>query len=221
MNGTSSNGILTTTALVEAASQLAGQHAPLAGVLAAFGPPPLWDREPGFATLLYIILEQQVSLASARAAFQRLSAAIQPVSPENFLTLDDVTLKVIGFSRQKTAYGRILARALLDGELDLPALHTLEDDAVRNALTRIKGIGRWSADIYLMEVLLRPDVWPAGDLALAIAVQRVLQLESVPDRAQLEAIGEGYRPWRAVAARMFWHYYLSSAPRKPSPKPAG
>ncbi len=206
--------VLTQESLIEGVRALVEQDADLAGVFERFGPPPLWAREPGFPTLVYIILEQQVSLASARAAFNRLAAAISPVTPQAFLELGDEELKTIGFSRQKTRYGRCLAQAILDGEIDLAALHTLEDDAVRDHLVRLKGIGRWSADIYLMEALLRPDIWPTGDLALAIAVQRVKRLEQVPGPAELVAIGEAYRPWRAVAARLFWHYYLSLPVRK-------
>ncbi len=211
--------ILTQEILFEGVRALAARDASLAMVAEQFGPPPLWAREPGFATLVYIILEQQVSLASARAAFNRLSAAIAPVTPQAFLGLDDVELKTIGFSRQKTGYGRSLARAILDGEIDLPGLAALDDVAVREELIRLKGIGRWSADIYLMEALLRPDIWPAGDLALAIAVQRVKRLPAVPNPQELEAIGEAYRPWRAIAARLFWHFYLSSPVRKSSPMP--
>jgi DNA-3-methyladenine glycosylase II len=201
---------LTHAALLAGAAELARRDSDLAGVLARFGPPPLWDRPPGFATLVYIILEQQVSLASARAAFNRLSAAIQPVAPRAFLALDDAALKAIGFSRQKMGYGRALARALLDGALDLDALAGLEDEAARAALTGLKGIGRWSADIYLMEALLRPDVWPSGDLALASAVRRVKRLPAALAPADLHALGEAYRPWRSVAARIFWHHYLSA-----------
>ncbi len=211
--------VLTQETLFEAVRALAARDADLAAVVEQFGPPPLWAREPGFPTLVYIILEQQVSLASARAAFNRLSAAIAPVIPQAFLELDDVQLKAIGFSRQKTGYGRSLSRAILNGEIDLAGLAALEDDAVRGELIKLKGIGRWSADIYLMEALLRPDVWPAGDLALAIAVQRVKQLPAAPSPVELEAIGEAYRPWRAVAARLFWHFYLSNPARKPGPMP--
>ena len=206
--------VLTEDLLAQAVQILARLDTDLNGVYEAFGPPPLWARPPGFATLVYIILEQQVSLASARAAYTRLGEAISPITPEGFLTLDDASLKAIGFSRQKTHYGRLLAQAVLDGTLDLEALHHLEDDAVRAALIRIKGIGRWSADVYLMEALLRPDVWPAGDLALAVAVQRVKRLPELPKAAQLQAIGESYQPWRAVAARMFWHHYLSLPVRR-------
>lgn len=207
----SSPDLLTADALLRGVEILSRRDPDLAAVVDRFGPPPLWDRPQGFATLIFIILEQQVSLASARAAYARLSAALQPaITPQGFLTLNDDELKAIGFSRQKTRYGRILAQAVLDGSLDLEALPHLDDDAVREALTRLKGIGRWSADIYLLQALLRADVWPAGDLALAVAVRRVKRLPAVPNPAELMALGENYRPWRAAAARIFWHYYLSA-----------
>jgi DNA-3-methyladenine glycosylase II len=165
--------------------------------------------EPGFPTLIHLILQQQVSLASARAAFDRLLAEVSPLTPERFLELKDGQIKSIGFSRQKTEYGRILARALVEGQLDLLTLETMEDGAVRAALVQLKGIGPWTADIYLLMALRRPDIWPNGDLALAIAVQRLKGLATRPTPEELEAIGEEWRPWRAVAARMLWHFYLS------------
>ena len=118
-------------------------------------------------------LEQQVSLASARAAFQRLLAAADPLTPDSFLHLDDSTLKAIGFSRQKTGYGRNLSRAIVEGSLDIASLGRLDDESVRSELTRIKGIGRWTADIFLLMALRRPDIWPQGDLALAVAIQHL------------------------------------------------
>lgn len=210
---------LTEETLHAAVRLLAERDPHLGEVYAAIGAPPLWSRPPGFPTLIYIILEQQVSLASARAAFNRLSAAIPPVTPQQFLTLDDAQLKAIGFSRQKTAYGRALAQAILDGALNLDALGDLPEEAVRAELIKIKGIGRWTCDIYLMEALLHPDIWPTGDLALAIAIQRVKRLEALPTPAVIESLGEAYRPWRAVAARMFWHHYLSTPGRKTGPLP--
>lgn len=212
-NGTSRAPALTEASLLKAVNYLAGIDPDLQRVVELYGPPPLWYRQPGFATLVYIILEQQVSLASARAAYNRLAAAISPIEPAAFLELDDAALKAIGFSRQKTGYARALAQAVLNGQIDLAGLAGLEDDLVREQLVRLKGIGRWSADIYLMEALLRPDVWPSGDLALAIAVRRVKGLESAPSPAKLEEMGEMYRPWRAAAARLFWHNYLST-PKK-------
>jgi DNA-3-methyladenine glycosylase II len=169
----------------------------------------MWAREPGFPTLIHIILEQQVSLASAKAAYQRLLAAASPLTPDRFLELDDAALKRIGFSRQKTAYSRELARAVLSGRLDLAELETRDDVTVRSELTQIKGIGPWTADIYLLMALRRPDVWPSGDLALATAAQRVKRLASRPTPDELDALGAKWKPWRAVAAWLLWHYYLS------------
>ena len=169
----------------------------------------MWEREEGFPTLLLIILEQQVSLASARAAYNRLLAAASPLTPERFLRLEDAELKSIGFSRQKTAYGRHLAQAILRGELDLAGLHALDDDSVKEHLTKVKGIGHWTADIYLLMVLRRPDSWPKGDLALATAIRKAKGLKQKPTFEDVERIGERWRPWRAVAARILWHYYLS------------
>lgn len=199
--------------LARAVRSLARRDPDLAAVVRQHGTPPLWDREPGFATLLHMILEQQVSLASALAAFNKLKAALGTVTPERFLTLDDDQLKAIGFSRQKTRYGRILAQAVLDGTLDFDALHVLPDDAVSAALTALTGIGRWTADVYLLMVLRRCDVLPVGDLALLIAAQRVKRLPTRPTPAEFEALAEPWRPHRAAAARVLWHFYLS----KPGP----
>jgi DNA-3-methyladenine glycosylase II len=195
--------------LRRAALELGRRDASLAAVIERHGFPPLWAREPGFPTLVHIILEQQVSLASARAAFTRLLVLASPLTPERFLELDDTTLKAVGFSRQKTLYGRELSRAVLSGALDLPGLPGMEDDAVRHALISVKGIGRWTADIYLLMALGRADIWPAGDLALAVAARSVLGLEQLPTGSELCALAENWRPWRAVAARILWHAYLS------------
>jgi DNA-3-methyladenine glycosylase II len=181
----------------------------LAQIRMNYGPPPMWAREPGFPTLIHIILEQQVSLASARAAYDRLLAAASPLTPARFLELDDAELKKIGFSRQKTAYGRELAGAILSGRLNLAELETLDDAHVRSELMDINGIGPWTADIYLLMALRRPDVWPSGDLALASAAQRVKRLAARPTPDELDTLGADWTPWRAVAARLLWHYYLS------------
>ena len=169
----------------------------------------MWGREAGFSTLLHIILEQQVSLASARAAHNKLLEVASPLTPHRFLKLDDATLKSAGFSRQKSSYGRELARSLVEGRLDLDALERTDDDEVRSQLLAVKGIGRWTADIYLLMVLRRPDIWPSGDLALAVATHHVKRLKSRPTPRELDDIGQAWRPWRAVAARILWHYYLS------------
>lgn len=189
--------------------ELARRDPGLAAIVARHGPPPLWDRPPGFPTLVHIILEQQVSLASARAAFDRLVAATDPLTPAAFLRLSDGDLLAIGFSRQKARYSRALAASILDGSLDLDALTVLPDDDVRAALEAVPGIGRWTSTIYLLMVLGRPDAWPTGDIALATAVADVKGLPTRPDPDVLARIGEAWRPWRSVAARLLWHDYLA------------
>lgn len=187
---------------------LAERDADLAAVLARFGPPPLWTREPGFPTLLRIILEQQVSLASARATFERLSALAAPLTPASFLALDDETLRAAGFSRQKSRYGRELAQAVLSGRLNLDALPDLPDDEVRAALIAIPGIGPWSAEIYLLMALRRADAWPVSDLGVIVGLQQVKGLPHRPTREQADALAEPWRPWRSVATRLLWYNYL-------------
>lgn len=200
---------LSAASLARGVAQLTARDADLARVVAEYGPPPLWAREPGFATLVQIILEQQVSLASAKAVFERLVAYTAPLTPAHFLALDGATLRQIGFSRQKTAYVRHLAEAVLMGEIDLAALDTMSADEARAALTRRKGIGAWTAEIYLLMALRVPDAWPVGDLGLILAVQSVKRLPVRPTTDELMAIGEEWRPWRAVATRILWRYYLS------------
>jgi len=202
--------VLNETELLRGVRALSRRDADLRRIYKRYGPPPLWDREPGFATLVYIILEQQVSLASAKAAYARLEKACrQKVTPRRLLTIDDAQMKAIGFSRQKMGYARELAQAILAKQFLPEALVSMSDDAVRGELVKLKGIGRWTADIYLMECLLRPDVWPHGDLALAAAVEKVKGLPTRPSYDELNRMAEQWKPWRAVAARLFWHYYLS------------
>ena len=199
---------LTESTLAAATSFLAKQDPDLGGVVRRYGVPPLWGREPGFATLLRTILEQQVSLASADAAYRRLLEVVDPLTPEGFLGLDDATLRAVGFSRQKTRYGRLLAESLVDGSLDLEAVSGLEDDAARGALTSLTGIGPWTADTYLLMALGRQDVWPAADIALQAAVRDLKSLPARPTAEAMVDLAEPWRPWRAVAARILWFHYL-------------
>jgi DNA-3-methyladenine glycosylase II len=199
---------LTTRKLRAAAVELAAADPALGASLTRWGPPPLWARDPSFATLIHLILEQQVALASAQATFDRLGVALGGrVTPDALLTLDDPAMLAIGFSRQKRDYARGLATAMLGG-FDLASLTQLGDDDVRTALTAIRGIGPWTADIYLTMCLLRPDVWPHGDLALATSARDVCGLAAAPTARELAMIAERWRPYRAVAARMLWHDYL-------------
>lgn len=195
--------------LAVAVEELALCDAHLAAVRQRFGVPPLWARRPGFSTLVKIILEQQVSLASARAAFERLRGEVDRLTPRAFLELDATTLRRVGFSRQKAGYCRSLAAEIVDGRLRLDEVARMDDESAHERLIRLRGVGRWTAGIYLLMALGRPDVWPRGDLALAKAAQRVKRLQRLPTDEQLEEIASTWRPWRAVAARMLWHDYLS------------
>lgn len=188
---------------------LSGRDEALASVVERYGTPPLWAREPGFPTLVHIILEQQVSLASAKTAFDRLCAAIGFPTPQAFLTLDDAQLKAIGFSRQKTRYGRELSRAIVEGRLDLEALASTNDDTIRSELIKLPGVGNWTIDVYLLLALRRPDAFASTDLALLISVQRLKNLKTRPTPVEFEAMAEKWRPYRAGAARLLWHAYLS------------
>jgi DNA-3-methyladenine glycosylase II len=201
---------LTRTSLGLAVEELAARDADLRSVVERFGPPPLWDRPAGFPTLVHIVLEQQVSLASARAAFDRLRERADPLTPAAFLELDDAELLAIGFSRQKARYVRALSAAIGTGALDLEALERLDDDGVERELLAIPGIGPWTATIYRLMVLRRPDAWPTSDIALAQSLAEVKGFERRPSPGEMLALAEPWRPWRAVAARILWHGYLQT-----------
>jgi len=196
--------------LVAACLTLAKQDEDLANIFQRFGKPPLWAREPGFATLVHIILEQQVSVASAKSAFDKLVKFVEILTPKNLLRLNDAELKAVGFSRQKTGYARGLAEAVLNGKIDLKALESLPDAEVKAELKKLKGIGDWTSDIYLLMALARPDVMPKGDLALHIAWQKLKNLKLRPTSDEFLLIAERWKPFRAVAARLLWHFYLSA-----------
>ena len=199
---------LTQKTLALAARELAARDRLLANIHATYGDPPMWQRAAGFRTLVHIILEQQVSLSSAKSMLLRLEAAIQPFTPERFVELGDSYLRGLGVTRQKSGYLLHLAGSLVSGELNLQRLSRLSDDQVLVRLTGIKGIGLWSANIYLLMAMRRADIWPAGDLALAVAIKELKGLASRPSPEELEIIAEAWRPHRAVAARMLWQYYL-------------
>lgn len=205
---------LTERTLRAAVRDLTAEDPRLAAVVETHGPPPLWARDPGFPTLLLLILEQQVSLASARAAYDRLAARIGAVTPRGVLRSTDEELRADGFSRQKTRYARHLATAVEDGSLDLAALADAPDDDVRERLTALPGIGRWTADVFLVMALRRPDAWPAGDLALQEALRRIEGRDARPGPMETEALAERWRPHRATAARILWHLYLSEPARR-------
>ena len=199
---------LTEATLERAVCELAARDPDLGAIVERFGSPPMWDRPAGFPTLARIVLEQQVSLASAQAAFGRLRAAADPLTPDRFLELDDPQLLAIGFSRQKAGYVRNLARAITSGKLDLVNLALLTDEDASQALAALPGIGPWTASIYLLMAERRPDVWPASDLALVAAVAHVKGLDRRPSLDEMRALATQWRPWRSVAARLLWHDYL-------------
>lgn len=200
---------LTETELAEAAEILAKRDRRLRSIFVTHGPPPLWARRQGFNTLVQIILEQQVSLASAASMYRRLRSGIIPFTPQRFLELGVDELRALGLTRQKTTYCLHLATAVREKRINLRLLPRLADEEVKSELLKLKGIGSWSADVYLLMALLRPDVWPAGDLALAIALRDLHQLSETPKPEQVELFARKWRPYRSVAARMLWQHYLA------------
>ncbi|HEY1212419.1 MAG TPA: DNA-3-methyladenine glycosylase 2 family protein [Bryobacteraceae bacterium] len=189
---------------------LAAGDAELAAVIRAHGYPPMWNRPNTFETLVHIILEQQVSLASALAALNKLREYVGEVTPEAALALTDEEWKACYFSRQKMAYVRYLAAELMTAELDLASLEALPDEEVRARLTALKGIGNWTVDVYLIFVLQRADVFPMGDLAAVNALKRLKGFARDVHRDSLLPVIEPWKPYRTIAAMLFWHFYLSS-----------
>lgn len=194
--------------LKTASHWLAEKDSVLASVLEKYAYPPLWHREPGFATLVHIILEQQVSLASARAAFERLRLHLGEIMPNNFLAINDEDLFRIGFSRQKKTYARGVAQAVLEGKFDFNLLPGLTEPTLRSYMKNLKGIGDWTVDVYALMCLLRPDVLPKGDIALYESFRVLYALPERPSYAFFEERTQHWRPWRSVGARLLWHFYL-------------
>jgi len=205
--------ILTAKSLATAAVLLAGRDKQLARILEQHGPPPLWKRPQGFPTLVKIILEQQVSLASAASLYGRLSTAIEPFLPGRFIESGEMHFRSLGVTRQKAAYLVRLAEQIEKKQLSLTTLTRMSDEDAKVALMKVKGIGSWTADIYLLMAMRRADIWPAGDLALATSAMELKRLKERPNQEQLTAIAERWRPYRAVAARMLWQHYLAKRNR--------
>jgi DNA-3-methyladenine glycosylase II len=201
---------LTRQSLHRGVGELCRRDGPFADVIGRFGPPPMWSRPPGFATLTRIILEQQVSLASASAAYARLQRVAGRVTPSRVAALSEARLRRAGLTRQKASYCHGLARQVVDRTIDLAGLSRLADDEVRAQLTAVRGVGAWSADIYLLMALRRPDVWPDGDLALPKAASQLRGRPSPMSQEELRELAVGWAPWHAVAARILWHAYLST-----------
>jgi len=178
-------------------------------------PIPSRTRPAGFEPLVKIIVEQQVSLASAKAIWTRLQQAITPFKPDILLSFSETKLRDLGLSKQKAVYCHALATSIEDGTLSLSSLDQLEDTDVMDQLTQVKGIGRWTAEIYLIACLKRQDVWPAGDVALKVALQHLKQLNTRPGVEEMDGYAEKWRPYRTLAARILWRYYADVVKKKP------
>jgi len=192
--------------------ELAAADPDLQQIIDTYGYPPFWSRINTFESLVHIILEQQVSLASALSALNKLRERIQEVTPARILLLTDEEMRACYVSRQKNSYIKHLAEALLSGQLKLEEFPSMSDDEIRARLTTLKGIGNWTADVHLMFALQRADIFPIGDLAAVNALKRVKQLPSETTREQMLEIVAQWAPYRTLAAMLLWHYYLS-APR--------
>ena len=194
--------------VVESINRLAQVDADVARALARVGYPAPRHRDPGFATLLRIMVAQQLSTKSAAAIWARLETACGPaVTAARVLELDEAAFRTIGFSRQKMAYGRSLAEAVASGTLDLDALATVPEEEAIAAIAALRGFGRWSAEIYLLAALGRADSFPADDLGLQAGMQRLKRLETRPNREAMGLLAEPWRPLRGCGAIFLWHYY--------------
>jgi len=205
---------LTRAALMRAVNDLVARDRGLARIVTAHGPPPLWSRPAGFPTLVRIILEQQVSLAAANSLFRRVTTQLPGgMTPQAVLAVGSTGLRALGLTRQKARYVCALGEYVRNGEIALASLARMSDAAVAAHLERVPGIGRWTSSIYLLMVLRRPDIWPSGDLALHKALARLRRLPEVPTSERAALLARRWAPYRAVAARILWHGYLSERAR--------
>jgi DNA-3-methyladenine glycosylase II len=201
---------LTPEIYLEAVKHLSASDADLARLCDAHGVPEMRTREAGFAALLRVIVEQQLSVASARAIWGRLETAMGAPTPAALLALDDKALKACGLSGAKMRYARGLAGDITSGRVDLAGLDAMDDEAAIAELMKLKGIGRWTAEIYLLASLGRPDVFPVDDLAVAAAASHLKGRRTRFSRKHLLRVCDAWRPWRSVAARLLWHYFRSA-----------
>ena len=177
-------------------------------VIVQYGYPPMWTRPNTFQTLILTILEQQVSLASAYAAFKKLKEKIGFVTADKILSLSDAELRACYFSRQKIVYARALATAVKEKTISLRKLALAGEDTVRTELKKIKGIGDWTVDVYLMHALQRSDLFPLGDIALVNSMKEVKQLSQTITKIEMLEIAESWRPYRTIASMILWHAYI-------------
>jgi DNA-3-methyladenine glycosylase II len=190
---------------------LSENHETFAAILKQYGSPNIPTRPQGFETLCKIILEQQVSLESARACYEKLLALVVDFTPDNILSLTEEQLRSCGLSRQKSKYVTALARAIVDKELDLESFPLKTPEEIRAELIRIKGIGHWTIDVYLMFSMQSPDIMPLGDIGIIITIKELWKLES---KEEIALLTETWAPYRTYAAFFLWHYYLKKRGRK-------
>jgi len=188
--------------------QLSRKDKDLKKIIKLHGHPPMWTRPATFQTLILIILEQQVSLASAYAAFKKLKQKIGYITPSKVLAMTDAALRTCYFSRQKIVYARELANAVQSGQLNLKKLSSVNDDEIRIELKKIKGIGDWSVDVYMMHALQRTDLFPLGDIALVNSLKETKQLHPQISKEEMLVIAEPWRPYRTIASMILWHAYI-------------
>ncbi len=188
--------------------QLAAKDETLKAIIEEYGYPPIWTRPASFQTLVLTILEQQISLAAAYAAFKKLKEKIGRVTPEKILILSDEEMRACYFTRQKMGYARGLALAIVKRKLVLKKLHDLPDEEVRIILKQHKGIGDWTVDVYLMHALRRTDLFPLGDIALVNSLKHVRKLPVHTTKQELMAMAEPWRPYRTIASMILWHAYI-------------
>jgi DNA-3-methyladenine glycosylase II len=188
--------------------KLARQDASLAAIIREYGPPPMWVRPATFQSLILFILEQQVSLAAAYAAFKKLRNKIGFVTPEKILVMTDKEMRDCYFSRQKIIYAKELANAVKSKQLKLKCLSSLPDEQVREQLIKIKGIGHWTVDVYLMHCLQRSDLFPLGDIALVNSLKEVKVLAKDISKEEMLKVAEPWRPYRTIASMILWHAYI-------------
>lgn len=191
------------------ADLLARSDPDLQRIVDEFGYPPFWNRANTYESLIHIILEQQVSLASARAALEKLREKVGEVTPENVVKLSDIEFRAAYFSRQKTAYVKALTQEVLDHGLDVAGLRQLANDEIREKLLQLKGVGNWTVDIYLVMVLHRTDLFPVGDIAAVNALRRLKNLPKDTPQEEILNIASAWQPYRSIATMLLWHYYLS------------
>ena len=202
---------LTRETLLPAVTSLCAQDSLMNSLVEEFGPPPLWQRTQSLETLIHVVLEQKVSLASAKAVMLRVKKLAPSLSPMEFLAVPESALRDAGVSERKVSYCRSIAEAMVSGELDLKALRRCSNDEVMQSLIRIRGIGPWTAGVYLLMAMRRSDAWASGDRALVVSYAQCTGAKDIPSYPELDDIAKRWAPYRGVAARVLWHAYLSRA----------